>query len=184
MSTLTTEKPADAILVIDARAKQYAAQRDVLSDHVNAFNFELEQLRRRWMPVIRKAAARCADLQDNLSYEIKGRPDLFVKPRTMTLHGIKLGFQKGKGAVEWDDTDKVVERIRAQFVRADAELLLDIKVTPRKAALLTLDVAALKKLGCRVVETGDAVTIKAANGDVEKLVAKILDEGTKTEGEE
>lgn len=85
-----TEKPADAILVIDARAKQYADQRAVLDGHLVDYNLELEALRKKHLPAIRKAAARCADLQDNLQREIAARPDLFVQPRTITLEPERL----------------------------------------------------------------------------------------------
>jgi hypothetical protein len=87
-------------------------------------------------------------------------------------------MQKGKGKVEYLDADKVVERIKAQFTTAQAELLLDVKTTPRKDALLTLDVATLKKLGCTITGTEDSVYIKCADSDVDKLVARLLEEGS------
>ena len=46
-----------------------------------------------------------------LSYEslralIEESPELFEKPRSVVLHGIKLGYQKGKGGIVWDDADR------------------------------------------------------------------------------
>ena len=41
-------------------------------------------------------AARIADLHQ----AIQDSPELFIKPRTVIFHGIKIGLQKGKGKIE------------------------------------------------------------------------------------
>jgi 2-methylisocitrate lyase-like PEP mutase family enzyme len=184
MNTIATEKPADAILVIDASAKRYADERSVLAGHVTDFNLSLEQLRQKHLPHIRAAVSRCADLQAVLQAQIEARPDLFVKPRTMTLHGIKLGFQKGKGKLVIENAAKIVERIRALFSKAKADTLIKVKESPDKTALAKLDVKELKKLGVSIVATGDAVFIEAADTEVDKFVATLLEEGSKADSDE
>jgi hypothetical protein len=176
MSTIIKESAADAILVIDALSRKYSNARQSLTARVKEYNDAAEQLRLKHFPGIKDAAERAAERQAELAAETKKRPDLFVKPRTMTLHGIKVGFKKGAGKIVWDDEEKVVERIRAQFSKAKAETLLVVKTTPSKDALLTLDAAALKKLGCTIEDTGDQVVIKAPVGDLEKIVAKLLEQ--------
>lgn len=184
MNTIATEKPADAILVIDASAKKYADERAVLAGYVTDFNLALEQLRQRHLPVIRASVARCADLQAVLQAQIEARPDLFVKPRTMTLHGIKLGFIKGKGKLIIDNAAKLIERIRAQFTKAKADSLIKVEQKPIKAALARLEAGELKKLGVSIVQTGDAVFIEAVDTEVDKFVADLLAEGSKPAEEE
>lgn len=177
----TTENPADAILVIDASARSYARERAVLAQGVANFHAALEELRRKHLPGIRSAVARCADRQAVLQAQIEARPDLFVKPRTMTLYGIKLGFIKGKGKLIIDNAEKLIERIRAQFSKAKAESLIEVTQTPIKPALARLEAGELRKLGVSLVETGDAVFIKAVDTEVDKFVAQLLDEGSKAE---
>ena len=55
---------------------------------------------------------------------------------------------------------------------------------PVKDALAQLPAADLRKLGVQVEEAGDHVYIKAADSDVDKLVAAILKEGAVDEAEE
>lgn len=181
MSTIAQSKPADAILVIEQRAKAYAHARENLGGYVADFEAELAALRRKHLPVIKRSAAWAANHQAELQREIEAHPDLFVKPRTMTLHGIKLGFQKGKGKLILGNIAKLIERIRAQFPKAKADLLIKVTQTPMKKALSMLPADELKKLGITVETTGDAVFIEAIDTEVDKLVARLLDEGSKTE---
>lgn len=180
MSTIAT--PPSPIIAIDVLAKKYADARATLAAKVTAFEDEIRELRKKHLPAIKQAAGVAAQRQSELNAEISTHPELFTKPRAMVLHGIKLGYQKGKGLVEWDDQAKVVRRIYDLVPQVDADALLDVKTTVRKTALLTLDASTLKKLGCRIVDTGDTIIIKAADGEVDKLVAKILEEGAVAEG--
>lgn len=180
MSPIATEKSADAILVIDGLAKRYAAKRSDLADRVQAYEEALRRLQITWAPVIKERAAKAAEAQGELEAEIRGRPDLFIKPRTMTLHGIKLGFQKGKGVIDWADDEKLAERIEKNHPE-QYDVLVKTTHKPIAKALAALSVADLRKLGCQVEETGDAVYIKAADTEIDKLVARLLDEGSKVE---
>jgi hypothetical protein len=96
----------------------------------------------------------------------------FDDPKTQVLHGIKVGFEKGKG--------RVTARIDQVF-RQEADQYLIITRKPSKAALLTLDAAMLKRLGVKIESDGDQVVIRATGTDIDKLVSKILEEGTETE---
>lgn len=180
----TSANTNPAILPLEAAAKSYALARSALADRVREFEREVARLRETYLPGIKLHAAKAAFEQSVLERLIVSNKPLFDEPRTLSMHGIKFGLQKGKGKVEFDDADKVVERIRSQFPKAQAELLLDVKITPRKDALITLDAAALKKLGVTITGTGDSVIIKATDGDVDKLVARILEESTKADSGE
>lgn len=184
MNTIANEKPADAILVIDAAAKRYSDERKVLAGYATDYKLALEQLNARHMPLIRDAATRCTTVEAQLHQLIAARPDLFVKPRTMTLHGIKLGFIKGKGRLVIENAAKLLDRIRAQFGKAKAATLLKVKTTPDKTALGKLTAPELKKLGISIVGTGDAVFIETADTHVDKFLATILAEGSKPATEE
>jgi len=174
---MTTEQPADAILLIERQAQKYSQAREVLAGHVADFNAALDKLRQQYLPGIRKAAARCQDLQSELARDIAPRPDLFVKPRTMTLSGIKVGFQKGKGKLVWDDEEKVVARIKDKYSKQRADVLIIVTEKPSKEALGLLPAAELKALGVTIEDAADTVYIKAIDSEIDKLVARILDEG-------
>jgi hypothetical protein len=109
--------------------------------------------------------------------QLTGHPELFERPRTMTLHGIRLGYAKGKGKITWEDDAKVVAAIRRTFARDTSDRLIAITERPVKDALASLPAAELRRLGVQVEEAGDYVFIKASDSEVDKLVAQILKEG-------
>lgn len=184
MSTIAT--PPTAIAVIDTLAKKYADARAALASRVQKFEDELRELQRRHVKGIKEAAAVAAQRQGELLAEVKDHPDSFVKPRTIIVHGIKVGFQKGKGRLVWDDEGKVVDRLldyKEQINDLDPQAFVETVQTPKKEMLLGVPAAVLKRLGCRIEGTEDQVVVKATDSNVDKLVAKILEEGAKENAE-
>lgn len=172
------------IATIDGMAKTYAAKRTVLSERVSALEAEILDLKRRRLPGIKSAAAEATTLQSDLRAAIEAAPQLFVKPKTYTLHGIKCGYQKGKGKLHWEDDAKVVEKIEKLFDKETQEILIVVTRKPSKDALANLPVADLRKLGVTVEATGEQVVVKATDSEIDKLVSKMLSEGnTPTEEE-
>lgn len=161
------------------RAKQYADARAILGERAQALQAQIDKLRRQHLDGIVKAAAATADYRSALFQEIHQHPELFTEPRTVTVHGIKVGFQKGKGRLVWDDEEKVLARIRKLFTDEEAALLIATVAKPAKEALLLLDAATLKKLGCTVEGTGDEIVIKDTAGEIDRLVQRFLDEAAK-----
>jgi len=169
---------------IETECVHYAKARNELAEAVDNLNEQIEALKRKHLPGIRREVAKAAQLHACLKADIEANPDLFTKPRTHTFHGIKVGFEKGKGRVEFDDPDKVVERIHKQFTYANGklsaagELLLDVKETPNKTELKNLTAAELRQLGCSLVAAGDQVVIKPTDSEVDKTVAALLKDAT------
>ena len=89
------------------------------------------------------------------------------------LHGLKLGYQKGKGKIEWEDDDQVVKLIRRHFPD-QFDVLIKTAERPIKDALASLTAAELRKIGVTVEETGDVVFVKDSTGNVDKLVKALL----------
>lgn len=160
---------------IESLAKRYADRRAALAEDVGALHEQIEKLKRARLPEIKTHVAQVKDAQAALAAAIEASPELFVKPRTVTVHGVKVGFQKGKGRVVFDDAAKVVELIERHLPEL-AERLVKTTKKPAKEALLALDVATLKRIACRVTGTGDEVLIKDTTSDVDKLVEALLEE--------
>lgn len=147
--------------------------RDTLAERATSLHEEIEAATKRKLKGLRNAVANVAQADANLKAAIEQAPGLFVKPRSIVLHGLKLGYQKGKGKIDWDDDDQVVKLIRRHF--ADQfDVLCQTTEKPVKAALAGLTVAELKKLGVSVEETGDVVFVKDATAGVDKLVKALL----------
>lgn len=158
---------------IEDLSRDYADERNWLAERVGGYKEELEKLNHRMLPQIKRAVDSVARARAKLENEVGEHPELFVKPKSVTLHGIRVGFAKGKGTISWDDADRVVELIHKHFPE-QAEILVKVTETPVKKALAQLSAADLKRLGITVTETGDEVVIKPVDGDVERLVEVLL----------
>jgi hypothetical protein len=158
---------------IELKAKRYGDARASVSEIVSALDDAIKALKKAELPKLRRAVARAAEAHDELKALIEAAPELFIKPKTATLHGIRLGYVKGKGKIEWDDPEKVVRLIKKHFPD-QADVLIATKESPVKDALNGLSAADLKKLGISVIEGGEAVFIKPVDSEVDKMVDALL----------
>lgn len=166
---------------IEAKAEAYARDREELASITTALQAVIDEARRRAMPEIREAVRNAAESRDRLRAMIEAAPELFHKPRTRVIAGVKLGYQKQKGKVEFDDEGKVIERIHAQLPKDQAELLIRKRESVHKPAVYDLTAGDLKRLGIRITDDCDEVVIKPTDSEVDKLVAALLDEAGEEE---
>ncbi len=169
---------------IDTKVRKYADARDELATTVQKLEDRIERLKRRYLPIIKKQVATAAARKLDIKNAVEESRDLFKRPRTIIMHGIRVGFAKGKGKIEYskDDIERIVRLIERHFPGQES-ILLQIKKTPVKKALQNLAAADLKKLGITVEDAGDYVMIKPVDSQVEQLVDKLLKEKDE-EGEE
>lgn len=165
------------LATIELQAKRYADERAAVGEIVAALNTAMDALKKAELPKLRRAVARAAQAHDELKSLIEAAPELFQKPKTATFHGIRLGYMKGKGGIEWDDADAVVAAIQ-KHLPDQAEALIRWTGKPLKEAINQLDVGTLKKIGCRVVDTGEIVFIKSVDSAVDKMVDALLKAAT------
>jgi hypothetical protein len=140
---------------------------------VQALHDEIEAAKRRRLPGIKSAIGKARDSRLRLANAIEHDKGVFAKPRTRIFHGIKVGLQKAKGKLQYMSAEKVVELIKKHFAD-QADVLIKTKETPVKSVLQQLSAADLKKLGCTIEETGDAVVIEPINTEIDKLVDALL----------
>lgn len=162
------------LLEIEAQTKQYARARADLAEAVSVLNETIEAAKRRALPKIKSLVAVAAEQHASLACVVDAHANLFQKPRTHIFHGIKIGFRKGTGGVDWEDDGRVVTLIRKHFSKAQADLLIKTTEKPIASALADLDVGELKRIGCTVEATGDVVVIKPADSEVDKVVTALL----------
>lgn len=158
---------------IEKAAKALRIARDLVTERATALQEEIDSATKRKLPGLRSAVAAVAQADADLKAAIQTAPKLFVKPRSVVLHGLKLGFQKGKGKIDWEDDAQVVKLIRRHFPE-QFDVLCKTTEKPIKAALDGLSTAELKKLGISVEDTGDVVFVKDSTASVDKLVKALL----------
>jgi hypothetical protein len=158
---------------IEVLARQLADARLNLKEGLDELESEIAAIKKKFMPAIRRAIEKAAQRHETLRGAIEEVPDLFQKPKTVIFHGIRLGYQKGRGEIIWDDTAQVIKLIKKNFPDS-VDVLLKITETPIKTALAQLSVADLKRIGVTVVETGDEVFIKPTDSEIDKLINALL----------
>lgn len=158
---------------IDAKARVYSEARDRLAASVAELNEAIAALKRNQLPVIKRHLRRAFELENELRAMVEANPHLFVKPRTVVLHGVKLGFQKGIGGISFDDPEHVCKLIQKKLPEL-ADVLIKNEPKPIKKALQQLTVQQLRAIGCQVEEAGDRVVVKAVDSAVDKLVSALL----------
>lgn len=160
---------------IEQKAKAFSKHRATLVQRVMMLNSAIDQLKRKHIADIKDAVNDTAQAQAELNVLIEKSPDLFVKPRTVIFHGVKVGYQKQKGKTTIKDEEKTILLIRKQLPDL-AEVLIETKETVSKAALANISVADLKRIGCTITDDIDAVLIKPTDSEVDKLVMALLKE--------
>lgn len=178
---------------IDSRAARYSRDRSKLSARYNAFRDQLEKLQAKHLPKIKAALDKAASTQSELEQTIAAAPELFKEPRTLTLHGIRLGFMDGQPSVKLprgkNDLESIVTAIRERFTAeeiAALELIERISFdVPSKDALVALftgektNKRAGTLPGVEFIAAGDRVFIKPADHALDKVIGKLLQEGLK-----
>lgn len=161
------------MIEIEAAAGEYAKARENLSNLVSNLQDELQAIQRRRLPAIRRAVQKAAEREDCLRNLVGDNPHLFQRPKTVVLHGVKLGYQKGKGKIALTDEDQTIRLIRRHLCE-QAEVLIVVKERVNKAALKDLPVADLKRIGCGVEEAGDEIVIRSTDSQVDRIVEALL----------
>jgi len=165
---------------IEEAAKQYSIQFAALKELTTELHNELNKIARLKIGRIKNAANGTAAAQAALLALIEAAPELFVKPQTLVIHGVKVGYKKpGKGSVEWDDDVQVIKRIRKHMTEEQADVLIVTEEHPSADALRNLPAADLAKIGCRIETPAKTAVAAVVTDDVEKLVVRLIDEQLK-----
>lgn len=157
-------------------AKLYADNRELLALRVANLHTEIEELKRKHMPEILEAAGDTANVKETLAALIDESRELFAKPRSVIISGIRVGLKKGSGKNEIEDEEATIRLIHAHMPKKDWPLYIKTVEKVIKKPLEDLDGVTLKKIGVKVEGTGDVILIKATDSDVDKLVNAMLKE--------
>lgn len=182
---MTGNPPSFSLLDIEGRAKQYRSSRDLLGERVRQLQDQLDQARRAAEPVIRSALQLAKAAEAELVSAIAASPALFKRPKTVVFHGVKLGFEKGKGKVVIADKDKTISLIRKHLDEDQAELLIKVKESVVKSAAQQLAASDLKRIGIEISDTGEIVVVRPVDSELDKMLDALLKaEDTTAESEE
>lgn len=163
---------------IEQLTKEYSDSYSKLSDKVKILEDELESVKRKHLRYIKQYADDAIEKKSLLSAALEDSPELFLKPKSIIMHGFKVGFQKGKGKITIPDEEKTILLIKKNLPD-QADILIKQEEKLVKPALNNLTASDLKKVGLNLVEPTDEVLIKSVGSDIDKIVTALLKDDVK-----
>lgn len=160
---------------IEQLSRSYAGERQKLSDKVHQMKDKLTIIERKYLAAIKRTVAVVKTYEAGLKAAIEKSPEQFKSPKTRVLYGIRCGFRKQKGSLDWEDDEVVIKLIKKHFPEME-DVLIKKTEKPAKDGLASLSAQELKKLGVEIKEAGDAVVVEPTDTDVDKLVKALLKE--------
>ncbi len=180
MSTAAKHLSAPVTPRIDAiedQARVYASARARLAEAVTELEDELRAIRAQRIGEIKSRVHAAGGEQSKLRQLLAAHPELFAgKHRTVTVDGVKVGYRKQRGKVVIADEAATIKRIRERLPADQAELLIKVSERVHKPAVYDLIAADLKRLGITIEDDADVVVVKPVDGEVDKLVDRLLAE--------
>lgn len=158
---------------IEAAARRFAAARDELAERVQRLRDEQEAVKRKLLTGIRNAVSRFKAEHEDLLALVEAHPELFTRPKSRTLHNIKLGWLKQRGKIEFEDAARTCELIEKHLPDQAGALVRTTK-SPNKTALAELSGKDLKRIGVTITEDIDLPFVKNADDAVAKLIDALL----------
>lgn len=161
---------------IDALAKEYSTASDSLAAIKTALTNDVEAIRLKYIDRLKQAADTLTSAAKNLDAAIVESPELFVKVKTQTLHGIKFGFRKAPDELVYKiDEESIIELIKEELPKKK-KLLIKTEEKLVKAAIKNLSEDELKKIECEIEKNDDVVLIKSADDIIDKFVKQLTAE--------
>jgi len=162
---------------IEELTARYAEARGVLADEVRELEDAIEALRKLHLPRIKRLIGDAGTKREELACAIESHPELFEMPRTMTFHGVKVGLQKGKGAIVIGNEPKTIALIKKYYDEPKDYLTIVERVS--RTQIAKLSATELKRLDIKIMGTDDKIVIQPADSEIDKLVEALLKEKTK-----
>lgn len=174
MNTTNPVPTPASLLPIEDACRAFAEARAQLAFEIELLNEQIAALKKQRHAALKAALRLHNQMQADLAEVVAAAPkELFAKPRTRTLHGIKCGYTKqpGKLVLQFDDA-RTIELIEKYFADR-VDVLIRVKRTPNLQALAELPASDLKRIGAQVQAAGDKLVISAVDSDIDKLIAAL-----------
>jgi hypothetical protein len=165
-----------ALNELETLAKDFSSANYSLTELKKELSSEIEEVRITYYKKIKTSVEKVMSKKSELEHAILANKHLFEKPRTMIISGVRLGFQKSKDKISWDDDRRVVELIEKKMDADIAAALLKTEKKPVRETISKLSECDLRKIGCRIEKGTDRVLIKTLDSEIDKFVSSLMKE--------
>lgn len=126
-----------------------------------------------------------ATAKTSLQALIDAAPQLFRRPRSLTVDAVKCGYRKAEDVLDWDDEATVITRIRAlPELEAMAQVLIRTEEALNVGALAELTADQRRMIGVRRIDGVDLSFISFCDTDVDRIMKAVLADAMKRQGED
>ena len=157
-----------------ALAAEYFAAHERLRERVELVKARQRAAGRLLLPGLKRLVAEASAARDALRACIEADPQLWDKPRTRALHGVKLGLRALPGRLAIDAA-AAIPLIR-KHLPGQSKTLVKVSETLNLNALKALTPAQLARIGGSISDQADEVVITVPKSAVDKLVEALLDD--------
>jgi translation elongation factor EF-1beta len=119
---------------------------DIIGKHIEALERQINAVRMEFYKKILPMSRQYSQQRKELEKLIERNPQLFVKPRTIEVNGIKFGMKKSKGKIIVHDSDKTLEKIKT-LLKDKKEFLIEQKEVLLKSGLAQLSDHEMEAVG-------------------------------------
>lgn len=168
----------DALLETQRLASLYGAAVDDLAAVVREIEDVQRQAARERLARLQAAAALAGERREGLLALVREHPELYQRPRTQVVAGVKFGWRKRPGRVSLGKS--ALDLVKSKLPARAAELIR-VREEIDKNVLKTLPARELALIGASITDTADEPLAEPARSDVERLAASLLRDATAEE---
>ena len=163
---------------IEKAARDFSAKSKTLRNYHEQLNSEVDAIKSKYLEDIKAASCEAGESYQMLLTLINDAGDLFKDKKSMTVSGVKFGYQKKKGKLEIVNEDATIAKLK-ELYGENASLYINTKTSIVKKALDSLPASDLKKLGINIVQDTDVAFVKLTDDEVQKLIEAMIKESAK-----
>ena len=170
--------PVEQMESIDRGASLLSCLRASLEATVLRMRERQREAVREDMEALRVEAAEYSAARDELEAMVGDAARLFRKPKSRSMHGVKVGFRKKVGKLVLEDERLTIDGLRELLPKSQTDLLIRVAESVDKTALKDIDLtpAQIKRLGISITRDTDEPFVTVAKGDLDKVVDALLAE--------
>jgi hypothetical protein len=132
-----------------------------------------------YWPQIKERANACIKALEVLKGYVEESPEQFIKPKTRTYEGVKVGFVKDKDSIAFKHAEERVIELITEKLPEQYRMLVQDKSSLVKDAFLRLSDDELKAIGAKRVKGEDAPVVSLKDSVVQKMLEEISKGGGK-----
>ena len=155
---------------IDSLALEYSQHEMEVAKMIQKWDMKIAKIKKDAHVALALPLRKMQKAKDKLYVAICDSADMFDKPKTIILHNVRIGYIASKTTVCWDDTEKLVAKLKDKYPDK-VDVLIKTEEKPIKTSLLMLSAKELKRLPLKVEIGEDQVFIKTTDKDIERALA-------------